>query len=63
MARFLRSPQVEALSIETFSLRELAEAFGVKPHDIEQVVSRFGLFLISDPVRGNTRAFSLGSIR
>jgi hypothetical protein len=54
MVRFLRSPQVESLCIETFTLRELAEAFNVKPHDIAQVVSRFGLFLISDPVRGNS---------
>jgi hypothetical protein len=48
MSGFARSPQVEALARETFTQREIAEAFRVNEGQLVAAVTRFGMFLISD---------------
>ena len=51
-AAFVRPPQVADLVAETFTTRELAEAFDVKPATLELAFFRYDFMLISDPVRG-----------
>lgn len=46
-APFVRPPQVAALAAESFTQKELAEAFEVKETAIIDAVSRFDMFLIS----------------
>lgn len=48
MSEFVHPPQVEALSMETFTQREIADAFGVNEGQLVAAVTRFGMFMISD---------------
>jgi hypothetical protein len=58
--KFVRPPQVVALAEKRFTLKELAEAFACDEGALIAAVTRFGMFLISEPGHGRTpRQFHL----
>jgi hypothetical protein len=46
---FVTTPRVERHIKETFTLVQIAKLYGIKEHQVAEVVSRLGIFLISDP--------------
>jgi hypothetical protein len=57
VVHFVKPPQVRALSSQVFTKREVAQAFETPETKIEMAASRFGMFLISEPLVGATRRY------
>jgi hypothetical protein len=57
VVHFVKPPQVRALSSQVFTKREVAQAFETPETKIETAASRFGMFLVSEPLVGATRHY------